>query len=556
MFALINRSLLLLLLVAAPAYALEEVVLSFAVKGYTVVGNTLLPQTEVDTVLEPYTGANKNFGDVQQALEALESRYRNAGFSAVQVILPEQELNQGMVQLRVVEAHIGNIGIEGNEHFDEENIRYSLPHLRAGDTPNARAVARNLRIINESPAKNAQVTLKATDDDEIIDAEVKVAEEKAWKAFISFDNTGTQETGKGRIGFGYQHANLWNSDHVLTLQYVTSTSMPENVSIYSLGYRIPFYEVNKTLDIFAAYADTSAATALAIPGLAGGAGAGIANSINSNGKVRIVGARLNHYFEHIGSYEHKLALGIDSRDFFNSSSPLIVGDPAIHRSYKLTPVSLGYDGSLKGETSETSFYVSLASNIPDRGKNGDNAAFRNAKPCSPGAGGIAIDCVGTDYKIVRYGATFAKAIPGDWQLRATLSGQYTPDALMPGEQFGLGGASSVRGFTERERANDNGYQGSLELYSPDLAGKLGLEKGNVRALLFYDAGFGWDKAPSPDGATDTSLASIGAGIRFGIGKSFSMKFDYAHVLDGNSPSISNAHVGNDNRGHVAMGYVF
>lgn len=538
----------------SPAYALEEVVLSFAVKNYTVVGNTLLPQTEVDAVLKPFTGDNKNFGDVQQALEALESRYRNAGFSAVQVILPEQELSQGVVQLRVVEAHIGNISIEGNEHFDEENIRYSLPHLRSGDTPNARAVARNLRIINESPAKNAQVTLKATDDDEIIDAEVKVAEEKAWKAFISLDNTGTQETGKGRLGFGYQHANLWNSDHVLTLQYVTSTSMPENVSIYSLGYRIPFYEVNKTLDFFAAYADTSAATALAIPGLSGGAG--IANSINSNGRVRIVGARLNHYFEHIGSYEHKIAFGIDNREFNNSSSPLIVGDPTIHRSYNLMPVSLGYDGSLKGETTETSFYVSLASNIPGKGEHGDSAAFRNAKPCSTGTGGIAISCVSSDYKILRYGATFAKAIPGDWQLRATLSGQYTPDVLMPGEQFGLGGASSVRGFTERERGNDNGYQGSLELYTPDIAGKLGLDKGNVRALLFYDAGFGWDKVSPPDGATDTSLASVGAGIRFGIGKSFSMKFDYAHVLDGNSASISNTHVGGDNRGHVAMGYVF
>lgn len=541
-------------MLASPAHALEEVVLSFAVKGYTVEGNTLLPQGEVDALLKPFTGDNKNFGDVQKALEALESRYRNAGFSAVQVILPEQELNQGLVQLRVVEAHIGSISVEGNEHFDEENIRYSLPYLREGDTPNARTIARNLRIINESPAKNAQVTLKTTDSDEIIDAEVKVSEEKAWKAFVSLDNTGTEETGKGRIGFGYQHANLWNSDHVLTMQYITSTSMPENVSIYSLGYRIPFYEVNKTLDFFAAYADTSAGTALTIPGLSGSAG--IANSINSNGRVRIVGARLNHYFERIGSYEHKIAFGIDNRDFSNSSSPLVIGDPAIHRSYSLTPISLGYDGSWKGETIESSFYVNLASNIPDRGKNGDNPALRNAKPCSAGAGGVAGGCVSSDYQIIRYGVNFAKAIPGDWQLRASLSGQYTPDALMPGEQFGLGGATSVRGFTERERANDNGYQGSVELYTPELADKLHLSKGNLRALVFYDAGIGWDKAAAPDSATDTSLASIGAGIRFGMDKNFSIKFDYAHVLDGNSASIKNSHTGGDKRGHIALGYVF
>ncbi|MFX5634281.1 ShlB/FhaC/HecB family hemolysin secretion/activation protein, partial [Acinetobacter baumannii] len=72
------------------------------------------------------------------------------------------------------------------------------------------------------------------------------------------------------------------------------------------------------------------------------------------------------------------------------------------------------------------------------------------------------------YYAVRYGAGFSKVLPAAWQLKLTLSGQYTSDSLVPGEQFGIGGASSVRGFSERALANDYGTLVSGEIYTPNL----------------------------------------------------------------------------------------
>ncbi|MBL8880785.1 MAG: DUF58 domain-containing protein, partial [Phycisphaerales bacterium] len=48
------------------------------------------------------------------------------------------------------------------------------------------------------------------------------------------------------------------------------------------------------------------------------------------------------------------------------------------------------------------------------------------------------------------GATLALPVADDWQLRTRVNTQWTPDALVPGEQFGMGGAQSVRGYEERE----------------------------------------------------------------------------------------------------------
>ena len=50
---------------------------------------------------------------MQRALEALELAYRERGYSAVQVFLPEQDLEKGTVTLRVIEARIRKLQITG-----------------------------------------------------------------------------------------------------------------------------------------------------------------------------------------------------------------------------------------------------------------------------------------------------------------------------------------------------------------------------------------------------------------------------------------------------------
>src|SRR5262245_295974 len=56
--------------------ALAQEVPKFPIASFKVDGNSLLPAAEIDAVLKPYVGASRDFGDVQEALEALESAYR------------------------------------------------------------------------------------------------------------------------------------------------------------------------------------------------------------------------------------------------------------------------------------------------------------------------------------------------------------------------------------------------------------------------------------------------------------------------------------------------
>ncbi|MGP1676907.1 MAG: POTRA domain-containing protein [Burkholderiales bacterium] len=120
----------------APAVAAPVAEPRFDIDGFNVRGATLITSEELRLMLAPFIGKSKNFGDVQKALEALERSYTDKGYSAVQVILPEQQIDGGEIEFDVIEAKIGRIVVEGNKYFDEANIRASLPLLQPGKAPN------------------------------------------------------------------------------------------------------------------------------------------------------------------------------------------------------------------------------------------------------------------------------------------------------------------------------------------------------------------------------------------------------------------------------------
>lgn len=482
-----------------PAYAPPP---RFDITRFEMIGGSLLTQQQMEQIVAPYTGKNKDFSDIQRALESLEQAYRDLGYGVVQVILPEQDITRGVVQFRVLQPKVGRVVIEGNTQFNAENIRNSLPSVKEGETPNSREIARNLQQTAEHPVKQTNVLLRAGETEDTVDVAVKVVDDKPWRTFFTLDNTGTADTGYFRTGFGYQHSNLFNRDHTLTATYITSPDHIDDVTIFGLGYRIPFYDLNSTLDLIGGYSDVNSGV---VQGLFNVAGSGTIGAI-----------KWNYFLNKWDDVEQKLSLGLDYRAFKNEV--LLAGTPLVP-DITIHPASLTYSAVKRMTASELSFYVSGVTNIPG-GNDGQADDFERSR-----TGATA------NYTLMRYGVNFTMQFRNEWQARAGFNGQYSTDSLVSGEQFGIGGPDSVRGYLLRELANDRGYASQLELYSPDLARNVGLtDSYKLRLLGFYDWGQVQRNNPLPGETLRDSLASAGLGMRFTYSKSVSVRLDVAQIL--------------------------
>jgi hemolysin activation/secretion protein len=475
----------------------------FALKGFRVEGATLLTPAEIDAALAPFIGPSRSFADIQGAVGAIERAYAAKGYGAVQVIVPEQEVKQGEVTLRVVEAKLGRVTVEGNRYFDAANVLASLPALMPGETPSVASLAKNLRLANENPSKQTTVLLQSGTAAGEVDARVRVVDDKPQKFSLSVDNTGTPPTGQYRVGFGYLNANLWNRDHVFNAQYVTSPSKPGDVAIVAGSYRIPLYSLGDSIELFAAYSDVNSGV---VQGL-----------FNVAGKGTVVSGRYNWNLPRWDALESRVTFGADWKKFDSRVLPVggtldLVPDVIVH------PLSAVWSGVYRRGPTESGLYAGYFRNIPG-GPDGGQDTFDQIRPGATAS-----------YGIWRAGGSFVWAMPVDVQFRGRVAFQYSDDLLVPGEQFGIGGIDSVRGFYEREVVGDRGYQGQAELYTPDVGNRIPVNGMRVRALAFYDWGaVHRNDAMFPE-IPRQGISSTGLGVRVGWRNNVSLRFDYAWVL--------------------------
>lgn len=489
----------------------------FEIRRYLIEGNTLLAAAEIEAAVAPHRGGERDFGDIQRALEALEAAYRARGYAAVSVQLPEQEVTAGEVRFRVVEGRVGQVTVEGNRHFSTPNVLAALSALVAGEVPNARAISESIQLANENPARQVDVVLSVGEKEGELDVRVNVTDERPWRGFLSYDNTGNAATGQHRLGVALQHANLFDRDHVATLAYTGAPNKPEGakVDIWSLGYRIPFYRWGDSLDLL--YARSTVGTPSNSPALGG--------TIGIVGRGSVGAVRWNHLFPRDGESSSRLVLALDYRDMKSGcvdATGTSLSGVAGCVDYLVQPASVTYAARLDQPSRVLGYSLGMAVNTAaSSAESYDLASSSRRAPRS--------------FAVLRGSANLVQVLPADWQVRANAQVQATGHALVPTEQIGLAGSTAVRGFTERAYAADRGHVAQFELHTPDLAAWANWP-GSLRLLGFHDVAGGSNLNQPFDQVSNFGLASSGVGARYQLRRDVAWRFDLAHVQ--RSPAVA------------------
>ncbi len=108
--------------------------------------------------------------------------------------------------------------------------------------------------------------------------------------------------------------------------------------------------------------------------------------------------------------------------------------------------------------------------------------------------------------------------------------QVTPNPLVPLEQFGLGGQSTVRGYRQDALLTDNGLFVSAEVRWP--VWRVSEVQGLLQVVPFVDVGAGWNvESRTPD---NNLLVGAGVGLLWRQGDTLTARLDWGIPLVSNN----------------------
>jgi hemolysin activation/secretion protein len=479
----------------------------FEIKRFEVAGADKVPADRLAAALAPFTGPSRRFSDIESAVQAVREVYAEASITAVQVLIPEQTLEGGVVKLQVEELQVARIEIEGAQLRSRDNVLRAVPGLSQGVTPVDTDLSAQLRLANENPGRQMQVTFR-TEDDGSLTGVLRVADRSPWTTQLSLDNTGSATTGKYRAGLAVQHANLLDRDIVAAGQVQTSPGHVDDVKVGFLNLRAPLYPLGLMLDATWVHSSVDSGTVKT------SAGDYLLSSIGRSTSLRIT-----RLLPRWGAVDQRLSLGQDWR-LIDSQVTSTAGGPSLVPSLELRPVTLSYSLNWREDASSAFGQASVSHNLPAGGRSAPSAVEESRKGAKP------------NYTVVRLSAGFATAV-GAWTLNTQWNGQWTDDALVSAEQFSIGGEGSIRGFNGRVASADKGQRLGLELQSPVKTMKLGAA-GTVAAAwaVFAEAGEVRRNLPQTGEKVRTALAGAGLGLRITWSERLALRADLGVVTRG------------------------
>lgn len=501
---------------AAPVQA-EEQNAPFDILEYRVEGNTVLPIGKVEEAVYPFLGEARSVDDAEKARAALEKAFHDAGYLTVFVNIPEQKVDGGVVRLEVQEGKVEKLRVVGSRYYALGAIKERVPEFAEGNVPYFPAVQKQLASVNGTPDRQVAPVMRPGKSPGKVEVDLKVQDKLPFHGGIELNNRYSANTTHTRLNGSMRYDNLWQRDHSIGISFQVTPENTDETKVLSATYLIPTGG-----DYWALYGVISKSDVSAV------------GDVSVIGNGNIYGLRYIHPLPGLEGYSHSLTLGIDYKDFQETTA--LQGADSFNTPISYLPFYLGYDGTLQDADSTTQINMGLTFSVRGLGNEVQEFADKRflAKP---------------DFAYVRAELKHTMQLYKGWQLFANVTGQLANQPLISSEQFAVGGMDTVRGYLESNSLGDHGANATLELRTPPLAKYLSDQITDLHALAFYDAGHVRIRDPLPGQIESYDLASLGLGLYLKGWHGLFGALDYARALK----SAGQVDEG-DSRLHFRIGY--
>lgn len=458
----------------------------------------------VYSVFAARVGGSLTLGELNQMVRDAVVAYRKSDLPVVDVLVPEQEITSGVLQLVVIEGRLGDVIVEGAGDAESRSLARQIRAER-GDVIRESKLTEDLNWVNKHP--NRQVDLVFTPGDGYGETDVILRNQasKDWLSYVSMENSGTSALGETRAIFGTSWTGplFLGEDSILSYQFTTNIDGHSNLTGHS-GVFASYLPWRHQATILGAYVDTAADF-----------GAGNA-AFTSGGINKQVSGRYGIPLPNVGRLSHELEFGMD---FKSSNSALDFNQVQVFdTTSEIVQYSLGYNIVSRDRTGTWRLDSEVVSSPGDKTGQNTDAIFQSQRAGATASYTYGLVTLERDQRL-----------GSGWTAYGRIQGQASNANLLASESIGAGGYDSVRGWEQRIARGDSGVVASVELRTPAFYPSTFMGFRNVEdgayGLVFYDYASLSNEVPLP-GESDLELGSVGLGIRYQRENWFMLRLDY------------------------------
>lgn len=465
---------------------------------YIVDGVHVLPAETVEKAVYPYAGLSRTAEDVESARVALEKAYHEAGYQAVSVQLPQQEVKDGVVYLKVIEGTVGRLRVLGSRYYDIERIKAGAPSLAEGTTPNFNEVTADIVALNQQPDRRVTPALRAGVAPGTVDIDLNVEDTLPLHGSLELNNRYSANTKPLRLNGSVSYNNLWQREHTLGLGFQIAPERLEDAKVFSGYYIARLPEVSWLSFMLQGVKQDSDVSTI--------------GNIDVAGRGHVVSLRALISLPAKESYYHSLSLGFDYKYF---EEGLSMSGATSNTPITYFPFTATYSMTHVGKGTITQGNIGTTFHMRGIGSDPDEWDAKRYKS-------------GGSFLVLRGDLAHTHDLPADFQFFGRVQGQLASQPLLSSEQFGLGGLDTVRGYLESEVMGDNGVLFSGELRGPNFT--FGGRLDEFRPHVFAEWGGAVVRSALPEQDSRFQLASIGLGGRLKFRKHFNGTLDLGFPL--------------------------
>ncbi|MCP3879180.1 MAG: ShlB/FhaC/HecB family hemolysin secretion/activation protein [Sulfitobacter sp.] len=424
---------------------------------------------------------------------------REQGYPVVDVVVPAgQDVSGGGVRLLLLLGRLQEVAVTGQRHFSAAAIRRGVKS-QADDVISSRRLSRDLDWLNRNPFRTVDAVLQRGARPGQTRVELKVRDQRPYRVYAGYENTGTELTGENRGLAGFTLGNVFGRDHRLGYQGTVSDQSGA-FKAHSLHYVVPLSWQHE-LKVFAV--DQTSDPEQDADGF----------DLSANSTqygVRYIIPLVTRSGLSSGLRQN-LELGYDAKE---SDNGLFFGGAPV--SDNLTEVSQWRLGYQFARPDSRGHFKGAIHGIWSPGQDSRDASFAQQRALADSTYTYILAYLERHTRLGRH-----------WSWRLGLTGQWADSNLLPSEQLGIGGYNTVRGYEEYAQIGDQGVMVNNELHFRPLPAH---SSHGLDLFAFHDYGRASNVDLLPGERDRRDLSSVGLGVNYHYRSFLTLSLAYGRQL--------------------------